>query len=406
MATRRGVDDVLQAAVDSGDVPCVVAMAGDRDGVIYEGAAGERAPGSGEPVGPDTTFRIASMTKMVATVAALQLVERGTLDLDDDVETYLPEFGELEVLEGFDGDTPRLRAPAGKATVRHLVTHTSGLTYWFWNADVARWHEVTGIPNVLSGSMDIFKAPLVADPGTRFEYGINTDWLGRVVEAAGGQSLRDHFDEHILGPLGMTSTAFLIDDAQRERCVPIHLRGEDGAWAASDIDWSQQPEWWAGGHGLYSTPNDYLRFQRMLLNGGTLDGAQILSQATVEAAFRNQIGELEFPAAIATADPGSTADFVAGPGLKWGLGLLLNPEDQPGMRAAGSGAWAGLFNTHFWVDPASGVTGAIYTQSLPFVEPRVFALYPAFEQALYASLAEESVDRRFTREGAPVEERA
>ena len=406
MATRRGVDDVLQAAVDSGDVPCVVAMAGDRDGVIYEGAAGERAPGSGEPVGPDTTFRIASMTKMVATVAALQLVERGTLDLDDDVETCLPEFGELQVLEGFDGDTPRLRAPAGKATVRQLVTHTSGLTYWFWNADVARWHEVTGIPNVLSGSMDIFKAPLVADPGTRFEYGINTDWLGRVVEAAGGQSLRDHFDEHILGPLGMTSTAFLIDDAQRERCVPIHLRGEDGAWAASDIDWSQQPEWWAGGHGLYSTPNDYLRFQRMLLNGGTLDGAQILSRATVEAAFRNQIGELEFPAAIATADPGSTADFVAGPGLKWGLGLLLNPDDQPGMRAAGSGAWAGLFNTHFWVDPASGVTGAIYTQSLPFVEPRVFALYPAFEQALYASLAEEPVDRRFTREGAPVEERA
>jgi CubicO group peptidase (beta-lactamase class C family) len=225
-----------------------------------------------------------------------------------------------------------------------------------------------------------------------------------VVEAAGGQSLRDHFAEHILGPLGMTSTSFLLDDAQRERCVPIHLRGEDGAWAASDIDWSQQPEWWAGGHGLYSTPNDYLRFQRMLLNGGTLDGAQILSRATVEAAFRNQIGELEFPAEIATADPGSTADFVAGPGLKWGLGLLLNPEDQPGMRAAGSGAWAGLFNTHFWVDPASGVTGAIYTQSLPFVEPRVYALYPAFEQALYASLAEEPVDRRFTREAAPVEE--
>jgi methyl acetate hydrolase len=404
MATRKAVDDVLHAAVDNGDVPCVVAMAGDRDGVIYEGAAGERAPGSGEMVGPDTTFRIASMTKMVATVAALQLVERGQLDLDDTVETYLPEFGELQVLEGFDGGTPWLRPPASRATVRQLLTHTTGLTYWFWNADMARWHEVTGTPNVLSGSMDIFKAPLVADPGTRYEYGINTDWLGRVVEAAGGQSLRDHLDEHILGPLGMTSTAFLIDDAQRARCVPIHLRGEDGAWQASDIDWSQEPEWWAGGHGLYSTPNDYMRFQRMLLNGGALDGAKILGAATVEAAFRNEIGELEFPATIATADPGSSADFEAGPGLKWGLGLLLNPEDTPGMRAAGSGAWAGLFNTHFWVDPASGVTGAIYTQSLPFVEPRVFALYPAFEQALYASLAEEPVQRRFTREGAPVEE--
>ena len=404
MATRKSVDDVLQAAVDAGDVPCVVAMAGDRDGVIYEGAAGERTPGSGEMVGPDTMFRIASMTKMVATVAALQLVERGELDLDDPVETYLPEYGELQVLEGFDGDTPRLRAPASKATVRHLVTHTSGQTYWFWNADLVRWHEVTGTPDVLSGSMDIFKAPMVADPGAAYEYGINTDWLGRVVEAAGGLSLRDHFAEHILGPLGMTSTTFLMTPEQGENCVPIHLRGEDGAWAASDIDWSQEPEWWAGGHGLYSTPSDYLRFQRMLLNGGTLDGVKILEAATVEDAFRNQIGELDFPASIKTADPDSSDDFNAGPGYKWGLGLLLNTEDNPGMRAAGSGAWAGLFNTHFWVDPATGVTGAIYTQSLPFVEPRVFALYPAFESALYASLAEQPVQRRFTREGAPAEQ--
>jgi len=404
MATRRRVDDVLQAAVENGDVPCVVAMAGDRDGVIYEGAAGERAPGSGEMVGPDTMFRIASMTKMVATVAALQLVEHGRLDLDDPVETYLPEFGGLQVLEGFDGDTPRLRAPASKATVRHLVTHTTGLTYWFWNADMLRWHEVTGTADVLSGSMEIFTAPLVADPGTTYEYGINSDWLGRVVEAAGGRSLRDHMQEHILDPLGMTSTTFLMTPEQREHCVPIHMRGEDGAWAATDLDWSQEPEWWAGGHGLYSTPNDYMRFQRMLLNGGTLDGAKILERSTVAAAFENQIGEIDFPETIATADPGSSDDFSAGPGCKWGLGLLLNMNDRPGMRAAGSGAWAGLFNTHFWVDPASGVTGAIYCQTLPFVEPRVFALYQGFESALYASLGEEPVQRRFTREGAPAEQ--
>jgi CubicO group peptidase (beta-lactamase class C family) len=405
MATRTGVDEVLQAAVTNGDVPCVVAMAGDRDGVIYEGAAGERTPGSGEMVGPDTMFRIASMTKMVATVAALQLVERGQLDLDDTVETYLPEFGELQVLEGFDGDTPRLRAPATRATVRQLVTHTTGLTYWFWNADMVRWHEVTGTPNVLSGSMEIFKAPLVADPGTRFEYGINVDWLGRVVEAAGGRSLRDHMQEHILDPLGMGSTTFVMDEEQRAACVPIHVRGEDGAWAATDLDWSQEPEWWAGGHGLYSTPADYLRFQRMLLCGGTLDGRKILEPATVEAAFRNEIGALEFPAHIATADPDSSFDFDAGPGLKWGLGLLLNPTAADGMRAAGSGAWAGLFNTHFWVDTASGVTGAVYCQTLPFAEPRVYAVYQGFESALYASLGEQPMQRRFTREGAPVEEK-
>ena len=406
MATRKGVDDVLQAAVERGDVPCVVAMAGDRDGVVYEGAAGERAPGSGEPVSPDTMFRIASMTKMVATVAALQLVEHGQLDLDDPIETYLPEFGELQMLEGFDGATPRLRPPASKATVRQLVTHTTGLTYWFWNADMLRWHEVTNTPNVLSGSMEIFKAPLVADPGTRYEYGINTDWLGRVVEAAGGLSLRDHLQQHILDPLGMTSTTFLMDDAQCASCVPIHMRGEDGAWAATDVDWSQEPEWWAGGHGLYSTPSDYLRFQRMLLSGGTLDGAKVLERATVEAAFRNELGDLDFPEHIETADPDTSDDFHAGPGMKWGLGLLLTTSDTEGMRAAGSGAWAGLFNTHFWVDPAGGITGAIYCQTLPFAEPRVFGLYQDFERALYASLGEQPVQRRFTREGAAAEQPA
>ena len=399
MGARTGVDEVLHSAVERGDVPLVVAMAADENGVIYEGAAGERSPGSGEPVSPDTTFRIASMTKMVATVAALQQVERSNLDLDEPVETYLPEFGELQVLEGLDGDTPRLRPPASKATVRQLVTHTSGLAYWFFNEDIVRWEQATGTANVLSGKMEIFSAPLVADPGERFEYGINTDWLGRVVEAASGQSLDAYMAEHIIGPLGMDSTAFLLSDEQRAVTVPIHVRAEDGTWQATDVDWSQEPEWWAGGHGLYSTPRDYLRFQRMLLGGGTLEGVKILERATVEDAFRNQIGALDFPPAISTADPAATADFNGGPGLKWGLGLLLNTEQQPGMRAAGSGAWAGLFNTHFWVDPSTGVTGAIYAQSLPFVEPRVFAVYTDFEAALYASLGEPS-GRRFMREGA------
>jgi methyl acetate hydrolase len=393
-----GIDSVLQAAVDAGAVPNVVAMAADTSGPIYEGAAGPRAVGASDPVTPDTMFRIASMTKIIVTTAALQLVERGKLDLDATVDQYLPEFADLQVLEGFDGDTPRLRAPATRATVRHLVTHTSGLAYWFFNADIVRWEEATGTPNVLSGSNAIFAAPLVADPGTQYEYGINTDWLGRVVEAASGQSLDAFFAEHILGPLGMTQTTFLMSAEQRANSVPVHLHGEDGAWEATELDWSQEPEWWAGGHGLHSTPREYLRFQRMLLGGGTLDGAKILERATVEDMFTNHIGDLDFPPEIRTADPGSTADFNAGPGFKWGLGLLLNREQQPGMRAAGSGAWAGIFNTHFWVDRASGVTGAVYAQTLPFVEPSVFQVYIDFEQALYASIGAGSVrSRRFER---------
>jgi CubicO group peptidase (beta-lactamase class C family) len=398
-----GIDSVLQAAVDGGVVPQVVAMAADEGGAIYEGAAGPRAAGEDGAVTPDTLFRIASMTKMVCTVAALQQVERGNLDLDAPVERYRPEFADLQVLEGFDGDEPRLRAPAAKATVRQLASHTSGLTYWFWNADMVRYEELTGTGNAMSGKREMFTLPLVADPGSRFEYGINADWLGLVVEAVSGQTLDAYFAEHILGPLGMTQTTFLMSPEQRANSVPVHLRGESGAWEATELDWSQEPEWFAGGHGLYATPRDYLKFQRMLLGGGTLDGTKIVETASLDAAFSNQIGELDFPPAIATADPASTADFNAGPGYKFGLGLLLNSEDQPGARKAGSGAWAGIFNSHYWVDRSSGVTGAIYSQTLPFAEPPVFQMYADFERALYASLDQGTVRTgRFVRDAAEV----
>ena len=381
------IDTVLNEAVKAGAVPNAVAIAADRNGVIYEGAAGPRVAGvEGDPVTVDTHYRIMSMTKMIATVVALQQVEKGSLDLDAPVDTYRPEFADLQVLEGFDGDTPRLRAPATRATVKQLITHTAGLGYWFWNADLVRWESVTGTPNVLSGSNVIFTAPLVADPGTKFEYGINADWLGKVVEAASGTTLDVAVKEGVTGPLGMDATAFLMDDRQRSNSVPVHLKGEDGTWAPSEIELNQAPDYWAAGHGLHSTPRDYLKFQRALLGGGELDGIRILQKSTVDAAFQNQIGDIDFPAAIPTADPASTYAFNAGPGYKWGYGLLLNTADVPGARKAGSGAWAGLLNTHFWIDPTSGITGAIYTQFLPFVPEEAMTMYADFEKALYASL--------------------
>jgi CubicO group peptidase (beta-lactamase class C family) len=361
-------------------------MAADADGPIYEGAVGNRRVDGDERVTPDSVLRIASMTKMVTTVAALQQSERGNLDLDAAVDRYCPEFAAVPVLDGFDGDQPNLRPAASQATVRQLITHTGGLSYWFWNDHISRWQDVTGTPNVMSGSNVIFTAPLVADPGTRFEYGISTDWLGKVVEAASGLALDKYLDEHILGPLGMNQTAFLVPTDQRPNLVAVHVRGDDGDWVATDVDWSPEPEYFGGGHGLYSTPRDYLAFQRMLLGGGTLGDVRVLEDATVDAAFTNQIGNIDFPAAIATCDPAVSADFNVGPEHKFGLGLLLNTQPQPGRRAAGSGAWAGIFNTHFWVDRATGVTGAIYTQTLPFVEPRAFGVYTEFETAVYASL--------------------
>lgn len=381
------IDQVLKSAVAVGDVPNVTAVAADRDGVIYEGAAGPRAVGLDDLVGPDSMLRIASQTKIVATAAALQQVERGEIDLDAPVDTYLPEFADLQVLEGFDGDTPKLRPAGLRATVRHLITHTTGLGYPFYNADLARWHTVTGTPPMMSGLNAVFTAPLTYDPGTRFQYGTSTDWLGSVVEVVTGQPLQGYLDANIFGPLGMNDTTFLMTEEQRANSVPVHLRGTDGAWMVNGwVDWSQQPQWWAGGHGLYGTPRDFLAFQRMLLGGGTLGDVKILEPATVAAAFTNQIGSLDFPPEMPTADPASVSDSNFGPGLKWGYGLLLNTEQQPGMRAAGSGSWAGIFNTYYWVDPDSGITAAIYTQTLPFADPRALQLYMDFERALYASL--------------------
>lgn len=380
------IDKVLQDAVDSGAVPSVAAIAADRNGVIYEGSAGAKVAGGSEPIGVDTHFRIMSMTKIVATVAALQQVEKGNLELDAPVDTYRPEFADLQVLEGFDGDTPKLRPAGARATVRQLITHTAGLGYWFWNEDLVRWESVTGTPNVLSGSNVIFTAPLVADPGTKFEYGINTDWLGKVVEAASGVTLDVAVKEGITGPLGMDVTSFAPSAGERENLTPIHLKGEDGTWVASEIELATEPEYYAGGHGLHSTPRDYIRFQRALLGGGEVDGVRILAQSTVDAAFSNQIGDLDFPAEISTADPTATHPLNLGPGYKWGYGLLLNTQDVPGMRRAGSGAWAGLCNTHFWVDPTTGVAASIYSNFLPFVPPEALEVYANFERALYASL--------------------
>ena len=381
----KEIDNVLLTAVENDVVPGVVAMAADRDGEVYEGAAGARSVAESDLITPDTMMRIASMTKMVTTTAALQLVEQGSLDVEAPVDTYRPEFADLQVLEGFDGDTPRLRPPASRATVRNLLTHTSGLGYWIWNSEVDRYEQVTGTPNIMPGTLDAFTAPLVFDPGTRLQYGISLDWIGRVVEAVSGQPLDHYIAENITGPLGMTNTVARMTPEQRANSTPVHVRGEDGKWLATDIDWEQQPEFWGGGHFLYSTPRDYLRFQRMLLGGGALDGTQILSADTVDAAFANQIGDLEFPAEMPTAHPELSGPVNLGPGLKWGWGLLLNPAPQPGMRAAWSGSWSGLFNTHFWVDRGSGITGAIYSQTLPLADPAAFEMYANFEAALYAS---------------------
>ena len=304
-------------------------VAGD-DGVTYEDAAG--------PVTADSVFRLASMTKIVTTVAALQLRE---LDLDAPVTEYRPEFADVQVLEGFDeqdGPDPAPaqgsgdRPPADDAHERARVL--------VLQREIARWEQLTGTPNVTQESARIFEAPMAQDPGTGFLYGIGVDWLGRVVEAISGRPLDEHLKAQVFEPLGMEHTSF----TPHPGAVPVHVRSEEG-WRALPGR-TQPPDYPAGGHGLYSTPRDFMRFQRTLLDH--------------EALFTPQT---PFPEVMRSADRRFARDFVAGPGHSFGLGLLLD--------RAGRGSWWGLFNTHFWVDPATRVTGAVYTQTLPFMDERV-----------------------------------
>jgi CubicO group peptidase (beta-lactamase class C family) len=367
-----------------------VAVVVDRDGTQALAAGGTtRADGAGQPLDAGATFRLASMTKALASVAALQLVEQGRVGLDDAVASVLPEWEQLQVLDGFEGDQPRLRPPAEPATIRQLLTHTAGHGYFFLNADLGRYHELTGVPTVLTGLRSSLGTPLLTDPGTRWEYGINTDWLGIVVEAVSGQRLDEYLGEHLFGPLGMTATSFSPTPEQRAAMMPVHVRTPDGGLIVTEIDLAGEPEWMAGGHGAASTVEDYGRFISMLLRGGTApDGGRVLGQEMVELAFSDQLGDLPYPEVIETAAPELCNPIVNLPVKQtWGLGFHLTLEDLPGMRRAGTGDWAGIFNCYYWVDRASGVGGAFLTQVLPFFDQRCVETAVGVELAAYAELS-------------------
>ncbi len=282
MDLKQRADSVLSGAVATGAVPGVVAMATNREGTIYEGAFGERTIGSGVAMTTDTVGWIASMTKALTSVAAVQQVERGKLDLDAPAAKVVPAIAELQVLTGFDAaGRPQLRAPKRPITLRHLLTHSSGLSYEIWNPDMQKVQAALGIPSVTECKNKALTLPMVADPGERWEYGIGIDWAGKMVEAVTGKNLGAAMTETLLGPLGMKDTAFRIRPDMRQRLAGTHLRGPDGKLAPFPFEIPQEPEFEMGGGGLYGTVGDYLRFVRMILNGGQLDGERVLKPETV-----------------------------------------------------------------------------------------------------------------------------
>ncbi|KMO38163.1 1,4-butanediol diacrylate esterase [Methylobacterium tarhaniae] len=388
-AFATAADTILRdtVAAEPG-VSGVVAMATDRQGTIYEGAAGARTLDADDPMTTDTVFALFSTTKAVTGTAALQLVEEGRLDLDAPARTYLPEIGRLQVIDGFGGDgAPRLRAPKRDITTRMLLTHTAGLGYDFFNETYARLAAERGQPSVITATRAALATPLLFDPGERWEYGSNIDWCGQVVEAITGERLGEVFRARIFEPLGMRDTAFGLSDAMRARVAGMQARQADGPLAAMPFELPQDPEIHMGGHGLYGTVGDYMRFIRMWLNDGQGEGGRVLKPETIRMAAQNHLDGQRvtmLPGVIPALS--NDAEFFPGLPKSWGLTFMINDAEAPTGRPAGALGWAGLANLFYWIDRDNGVGGFWATQILPFGDPASFGGYLAFETALYRAL--------------------
>jgi len=388
MQSKAQIDQILRQKSDAQEIPGVVAVAASSNEVIYQGAFGKRDLSKDDPMTADSVFWIASMTKAITAAAGMQLVEQGKLSLDEPIGKLLPDLANPQVLEGFDAQgEPKLRAAKGAITLRHLMTHTAGFVYNVWNGDCAQYLEKTGTPNIFSCQNVALKTPIMSDPGTRWEYGINIDFVGKAVEAASGKKLDAYLRDHLFVPLGMTDTGFKITDDMRKRLVATHARGEDGSLAPIPFEIEQEPEFHMGGGGLYGTAADYIKFTQMILNKGRGNGNQVLKPETVALMSQNHIGDLTV-GKMTTVAPMYTNDVDLFPDIvkKWGLSFLINTAKTSEGRSAGSLAWAGLANTYFWIDPARDVSGVILMQLLPFVDAKSLEAFAGFERGVYAGL--------------------
>jgi methyl acetate hydrolase len=380
-SAAAGIDAALQGAVKRNDVPGVVVLITDRRGVRYQGAFGVADVSTGRALTADALFRIASMTKAITSVAAMQLIEQGRFGLDDPVEKFLPELANLKVFESFDAATGayRLRPASRPPTVRHILTHTSGLGYPFTSAILRDFKPQPGESYPFGG-------PLLFDPGERWHYGTSTDVVGRLVEKTSGQSLEDYFHQHIFAPLQMPDTSYNVPQEKAARLVAGQQRAGERMNGAIVLQTPQPglgiPEP-VGGGGLASTANDYGRFVRMLLNGGELEGAHVLKAETVTLMGQNQIGAVSVPALKSVLPRSADFSFIADGRDKWGLGFLITTDQVPGKRSPGSLSWGGINNTYFWIDPDRGIAGVILMQYLPFADAKALALYDAFERGAY-----------------------
>jgi methyl acetate hydrolase len=376
------IDAIFQRAIQQGTVPGVVAIVASKNQILYHSAFGLQDVGKNKPMQKESIFRIASMTKPVTSAAILMLVEQGKLRLDDPVSKYLPEFAGREVVANFnpaDG-TLTTRKAAGDVLIRHLLSNTSGLAYGFSNAMVTPLQQKTG-----KQPEDL---PLLYDPGTKWTYSGSTKVLGRVIERLSGTSLDRFLGENFLKPLGMNDTSYAVPADKTARVVTTHSRATgrlvetpNPATIASPVQ---------GDGGLNSTAADYIKFLQMFLNDGKVQGKALLSKNSIEAMTKNQIGSVVVDTQPAVL-PNLARSFPVGPSAgrdKFGFGfeLTASNKENTNLRSAGSYTWAGIFNTHFWVDPKREIAGVLMIQELPFYDDATMKVYQDFEEALGKNL--------------------
>jgi methyl acetate hydrolase len=387
---QQAADAVLQECTGrAGGAPGVVAMATDRKGNFYEGSAGKRELGKDAPMTPDSVMAIFSTTKAFTGTAAMQLIEEGKLRLDDAARKHVPEIAELQVIDGFDAaGRPRTRPPKRDITINDLMLHTSGLCYEFFSTDDLNYRKARNIPTVVSNTFASIRTVLIHDPGERWTYGVNLDWLGLAIERLRGERLSEVFRERIFGPLEMTDIGFTMNESMRARRAVIHSRAADGKLTPlPDLILPQPPEMDMGGHGLYSTVGEYMKFIRMMLNDGAGPGGRVLKAETVERMSRNGLGALKCTP-WKSCNPGLTNDGEFFPGISksWAYTFMVNDEDTPSGRPAGSLMWAGLGNLFYWIDRRNGIGGFFGSQILPFQDVAAYPGFVDFESAVYRTL--------------------
>lgn len=393
-ATTRltaALDDALAATTADGRLPGVVAGLTSADATVYLGTSGPQAVDDTSPIRADTVFGLFSATKPVTATVALRLAEQGVVDLDAPAQHYLPALADVAVIEGFGDDgTPVLRPPRTPVALRQLLTHTAGFGYDFFDPIYERYIREQGLPDVATARRAALATPLLFDPGTRWEYGVNLDWAGLVLEGATGRRLGDLTRDLVTTPLGMPDTVFGTSPTEDPRRAVMHHRTRDGDVRANRrFAPPAEPEVQMGGQGLSGTVADYLTFIRMWLRDGVSDDSeQILAPATVREATRNQIGSLTVgaPRGIKPAITNAETDLLPGIPTSWGISFLINDEPLPGRRSAGSLAWSGLANLYFWIDRTAKLGGFWATQLLPYADPVAMARFAEFESAAYRVL--------------------